>query len=38
MDNETNKNSNSGVIALQVHAGPNMTVYYKNLVIKPIRN
>lgn len=37
-DNETYKNSNSGVIALQVHAGPNMTVYYKNLVIKPIRN
>ena len=38
IDNETNKNSNSGIIALQVHAGPNMTVYYKNLVIKPIRN
>lgn len=36
IDKETGKNSDSGVIALQVHTGPNMTVYYKNLTLKPI--
>lgn len=37
-DKEVSKSSDSGVIALQVHTGPNMKVYYKNLVLKPIRN
>ena len=37
-DEEVSKSADSGVIALQVHTGPNMTVYYKNLAIKPIRN
>lgn len=37
-DNEVGKSSDSGVIALQVHTGPNMKVYYKNLVLKPIHN
>lgn len=31
IDNEVGKNASSGIIALQVHSGPNMTVYYKNL-------
>ena len=38
IDKEVSKSSNSGVIALQVHAGPNMKVYYKNMVLKPIHN
>ncbi len=38
IDKEVGKRSESGVIALQVHTGPNMKVYYKNLVIKPISN
>ncbi len=38
IDEDVSKSSDSGVIALQVHAGPNMMVYYKNLAIKPIRN
>ena len=37
-DKEFSKSSDSGVIAIQVHTGPNMKVYYKNLVLKPIRN
>lgn len=36
-DNEVGKNASSGIIALQVHAGPNMKVFYKNIVIKPIK-
>ena len=38
IDHEVGKRSDSGIIALQVHAGPNMTVFYKNLVVKPISN
>ena len=38
IDKEIGANSNSGVIALQVHTGPNMKVYYKNLEIKIIRH
>lgn len=38
VDNEVSKSATSGVIALQVHKGPNMTVFYKNLVVKPIVN
>ena len=38
LDKEVDKSSSSGIIALQVHTGPNMTVFYKNLVIKPILN
>ncbi len=34
IDKEAGKASNTGVIALQVHAGPNMKVYFKNLKIK----
>lgn len=33
-DNEAGKNASSGIIALQVHAGPNMTVYYQDIKIK----
>lgn len=36
LDNEKGKNSLSGVIALQVHAGPNMEVFYKNIILRPI--
>lgn len=38
VDKEAGKNSSSGIIALQVHTGPNMTVFYKNLVLKSILN
>ncbi len=37
-DNEVNKRSSSGIIALQVHKGPAMEVFYKNIVIEPIKN
>ncbi len=38
IDKEVDKSTSSGVIALQVHAGPNMKVYYKNLEIKIIQH
>lgn len=34
IDNESDKKSNSGIIALQVHQGPNMTVYYKDILLE----
>ena len=37
-DNETVKNASSGIIALQVHTGPNMVVYYKDLKIQLYKN
>lgn len=37
IDNETSKSASSGIIALQVHAGPNMEVFYKDIVLKPIK-
>ena len=36
IDNEVGKKAMSGVIALQVHTGPNMEVLYKDIVIKLI--
>jgi len=35
-DNETVKSSRSGVLALQVHAGPAMQVFYKDLNLKEL--
>lgn len=32
-DNEVTKRASSGIIALQVHAGPNMEVFYKDIMI-----
>ena len=34
IDNEIAKKSDSGIIALQVHKGPNMVVYFKDIKIK----
>ena len=36
VDTEVGKKSVSGVIALQVHKGPNMEVSYKDIVVKEI--
>lgn len=36
IDNEVGKKAVSGVLALQVHTGPNMEVLYKDIVIKLI--
>lgn len=36
IDNEVNKRATSGIIAFQVHKGPNMSVYYKDISLKPI--
>ena len=36
IDNETEKLATSGVLALQVHAGPSMQVFYKKLKIKKL--
>ena len=33
-DNEAGKKASSGIVALQVHSGSNMTVYFKNLKIR----
>ena len=33
IDNESAKSASSGIIALQVHAGPNMEVFYKEIAI-----
>ena len=35
-DNETEKSASSGVLALQVHAGPSMQVFYKKLKLKKL--
>lgn len=35
-DNETGKSASSGVLALQVHAGPAMQVFYKDLELKKL--
>ncbi|MET2986100.1 3-keto-disaccharide hydrolase [Aureibaculum conchae] len=35
IDREISKKSDGGVIALQVHKGPNMVVYFKDIIIKP---
>jgi len=35
-DNETGKLSTSGVLAIQVHAGPSMQVFYKKLKLKKL--
>ncbi|MCK0157146.1 DUF1080 domain-containing protein [Cellulophaga sp. F20128] len=35
-DNQLDKKSDAGILALQVHAGPNMVVYYTNIELKPI--
>lgn len=37
IDNEIAKKSDSGIIALQVHKGPNMIVHYKDITIEPFR-
>jgi hypothetical protein len=34
MDKEIDKRASSGIIALQVHRGPNMSVYYKDIRLK----
>lgn len=36
VDNETKKSASSGVLALQVHAGPSMQVFYKKLKLKKL--
>ena len=36
-DNETGKNATSGFLAIQVHAGPNMVVSYKDLQLKNLQ-
>ena len=36
-DNETGKNAASGVLAIQIHAGPNMEVSYKDLQLKNLQ-
>ena len=36
IDNETEKSASSGVLALQVHTGPSMQVFYKKLKLKKI--
>ncbi len=36
-DNETGKNATSGILAIQVHAGPNMVVSYKDLRLKTVQ-
>ncbi len=38
VDDEVDKKASSGIIALQVHKGPEMTVYYKDLHLKLIKN
>mgnify|MGYP003667526278 CR=1 FL=1 len=35
-DHQLGKKSSLGILALQVHAGPNMEVFYKNIELKPI--
>jgi len=35
IDSEIAKKSDRGIIALQVHKGPNMVVHYKDLIVKP---
>jgi len=35
-DKEVGKRASSGIFALQVHKGPNMKVFYKDIVVKPI--
>jgi len=35
IDNEIGKKSDKGIIALQVHKGPNMVVYFKDIIIQP---
>lgn len=35
-DKQIGKNSSSGIIALQVHKGPDMEVFYKNIIIRKI--
>lgn len=37
VDEEEEKKASSGIIALQVHAGPEMIVYYKDLQLKLIK-
>ena len=34
IDKQPGKRASSGIIALQVHAGPDMVVYYKDIMIK----
>ncbi len=36
VDNETGKNSDAGLFALQVHKGPNMQVFYKDINIRKL--
>jgi hypothetical protein len=36
IDTEIEHKSENGIIALQVHTGPNMEVYYKDIVVKKI--
>lgn len=36
IDKEPGKRASSGIIALQVHKGPDMVVRYKNMVLKPL--
>ena len=38
LDNQKSKNASFGVIALQIHAGPNMEVFYKKIILRPIIN
>ncbi|QDT53353.1 hypothetical protein Pan44_13700 [Caulifigura coniformis] len=37
IDNETDKAANSGVLALQAHTGPPMTVQFKDITIKELK-
>lgn len=37
IDNEIAKKSDSGIIALQVHKGPNMVVYFKDILLRPVK-
>ncbi|MBD1262126.1 DUF1080 domain-containing protein [Maribacter polysiphoniae] len=36
VDNETGKSASSGVLALQLHAGPSMQVFYRDLELKKL--
>ncbi len=37
VDNQKEKRAESGILALQVHAGPPMTVQFKDIVLEPLK-
>ena len=37
IDNESNKAKSAGILALQLHAGPPMTVQFKDIQLKPLK-